>query len=109
MQPKLTQTQQRFFSYLEREITRAGKAPSLRQAAAHMGVSHAAISQLINALEKKLAFRGKTLADVRGVFKAKEKRYEKLWDIRLSAQMVSLPEYERVYRSVRRAFRQAGL
>ena len=53
MQPELTQKQRRFFSYLEREITRIGKAPSLRQAAADMGVSHAAISQLISALEKK--------------------------------------------------------
>jgi repressor LexA len=53
MQSELTQKQRRFFSYLEREITRTGKAPSLRQAAADMGVSHAAISQLIRALEKK--------------------------------------------------------
>ncbi|MFO7972047.1 MAG: repressor LexA, partial [Desulfobacterales bacterium] len=53
MQSELTRKQQRFFSYLEREITRTGKAPSLRQAAAHMGVSHAAISQLIRSLEKK--------------------------------------------------------
>ncbi|MGD9383350.1 MAG: transcriptional repressor LexA, partial [Desulfobacterales bacterium] len=53
MQSELTRKQQRFFSYLEREITRAGKAPSLRQAAADMDVSHAAISQLIRALEKK--------------------------------------------------------
>ncbi len=53
MQPELTQKQRRFFSYLEREITRTGKAPSLRQAATEMGVSHAAISQLIKALEGK--------------------------------------------------------
>ena len=53
MQSVLTPKQQRFLSYLEREITRAGKAPSLRQAAARMGVSHAAISQLIKALEEK--------------------------------------------------------
>ena len=53
MQPELTQKQRWFLSYLEREITRTGKAPSLRQAAADMGVSHAAISQLIKALEKK--------------------------------------------------------
>ena len=57
MQSELTQKQQRFFNYLEREITRTGKAPSLRQAAADMGVSHAAISQLIRALEKKEILR----------------------------------------------------
>ena len=53
MQPDLTPKQQQFLSYLEREITRTGKAPSLRQAAAEMGVSHVAISQLIKALEEK--------------------------------------------------------
>ena len=53
MQPKLTAKQQQFLSYLRREITRTGKAPSLRQAAADMGVSHAAVSQLIRALEEK--------------------------------------------------------
>ena len=53
MQPELTPKQQRFFSYLEREISRTGKAPSLRQAAAVMGVSHAAVAQLIKALEEK--------------------------------------------------------
>jgi repressor LexA len=51
--PHLTPKQQRFFSYLEKEIARTGRAPSLRRAAAEMGVSHAAISQLINALEQK--------------------------------------------------------
>lgn len=53
MQPELTPKQQRLLRYLEREITRTGKAPSLRQAAADMGVSHAAVSQLIKALEQK--------------------------------------------------------
>ena len=53
MQPELTPKQQRFFNYLEHKITRTGKTPSLRQSAIEMGVSHAAISQLITALEKK--------------------------------------------------------
>jgi repressor LexA len=53
MQPRLTAKQHRFLSYLRDEIMRTGKAPSLRQAAADMGVSHAAISQLIRALEDK--------------------------------------------------------
>jgi len=53
MQPKLTSKQQKFFIYLEREINRTGSSPSLRQAADKMGVSHAAVSQLIRALEKK--------------------------------------------------------
>ncbi len=53
MQPEITPKQKQFLNYLESEITRTGKAPSLRQAATEMGVSHAAISQMIKALEGK--------------------------------------------------------
>ena len=53
MQPELTPKQQQFRDYLESEIVRTGKAPSLRQAADKMGVSHAAISQLMKILEEK--------------------------------------------------------
>jgi repressor LexA len=53
MQPELTAKQQKYLDYLESQITRTGKSPSLRQAAAKMGVSHAAISQLIKVLEEK--------------------------------------------------------
>jgi len=53
MKSVLTPKQQKFLGYLESEITRTGKSPSLRQAAARLGVSHAAISQLIKALEEK--------------------------------------------------------
>ncbi|MBI4614020.1 MAG: nucleotidyl transferase AbiEii/AbiGii toxin family protein [Planctomycetes bacterium] len=49
------------------------------------------------------------IAEVRGEFQAKEARYKKLWDPRLSGQMVVLPEFAEVYRSVRRALRQAGI
>ena len=38
MQPEATPKQQQFLQYLEKEINRAGKAPSLRQAAAAMMV-----------------------------------------------------------------------
>jgi repressor LexA len=53
MQPSLTEKQQRVLAYLQNEITNNGQAPSLRQAAADMGVSHAAIAQIIRALEDK--------------------------------------------------------
>jgi len=66
-------------------------------------------ADLVPAIEEKLDFRGKKLVDVRGELRAKEARYKKLWDSRLTAQMVELPEFAGVYRSVRRALRQAGL
>ena len=53
MQSDLTPKQERLLSYFKREITQIGKVPSLRRAAADMGVSHAAISQLIKTLEQK--------------------------------------------------------
>jgi len=53
MQPTLTAKQQRVLDYLRHEITTSGQAPSLRQAAADLGVSHAAIAQTLKALEEK--------------------------------------------------------
>ena len=53
MQPTLTAKQQRVLDYLRHEITTSGQAPSLRQAAADLGVSHAAIAQILKVLEKK--------------------------------------------------------
>ena len=53
MQPTLTAKQQRVLDYLRHEITTNGQAPSLRQAAADLGVSHAAIAQILKALEEK--------------------------------------------------------
>jgi len=53
MKPRLTPKQQRFLDYLQREITRSGLCPSLRQAAADLGVSHAAIARIFRVLEEK--------------------------------------------------------
>ncbi len=53
MQPEITPKQKQFLNYLESVITRTGKAHILLQAATEMGVSHAAISQMIKALEGK--------------------------------------------------------
>ena len=53
MQPTLTAKQQRVLDYLRHEITTRGQAPSLRQAATDLGVSHAAIAQILKALEEK--------------------------------------------------------
>lgn len=53
MQPQLTPKQQRLLDYLRRCIDRHGRSPSLRQAAADIGVSHTAVSQGIKTLEAK--------------------------------------------------------
>jgi len=53
MQPDMTPKQERLLRYLERVISRQGQAPSLRQTAADLGVSHAAVAQTIKALEDK--------------------------------------------------------
>jgi len=53
MEPELTPGQRRLFDYLKNIIERTGNAPSLRQAAQDLGVSHAAISQGLKLLEQK--------------------------------------------------------
>jgi len=53
MRVPLTSKQKRLIDYLQREIGRRGVAPSLRQAALDLGVSHAAIAQGLKALETK--------------------------------------------------------
>lgn len=50
---EMTKKQKRFFDYLSEKITENGRAPSLRQAALDMGVSHTAVAQLLAQLEKK--------------------------------------------------------
>jgi repressor LexA len=50
---ELTPKQRQFLDYLERILAQTGKAPSLRQAAADLGVSHSAVSQIVKALENK--------------------------------------------------------
>lgn len=70
---------------------------------------HVDLADLVEAIEQKLELRGKRLDQVLREFPTKEARYRKLWDARLSAQMVDLPEFTEVYRFVRRVLRQAGL
>ena len=49
----LTPKQERALEYFEREIKQKGRAQSLRQAAADLGISHTAVAQFIQALESK--------------------------------------------------------
>ncbi len=53
MQPELTLKQQRLLTYLQKYLQNRGALPSLRQAACDLGVSHAAVAQLIRSLERK--------------------------------------------------------
>jgi predicted nucleotidyltransferase component of viral defense system len=67
------------------------------------------IDFLIDDVNKKLQFKGSSLDERRGQFDKKESRLKNLWENRLSAQMVSLPEFNDAFRAVKRTFRQAGL
>lgn len=50
---ELTDKQQQFFKYLQEQMDGEGRIPSLREAAADLGVSHTAVAQMMNQLEKK--------------------------------------------------------
>jgi repressor LexA len=49
----LTEKQHQFLQYLTEKLAQDGRTPSLRQAAADMGVSHTAVAQMLGQLEKK--------------------------------------------------------
>lgn len=70
---------------------------------------HVRLPDVVEAVARKLEFRGLTLAQVGMELSAKEARYRKLWQVRLAAQMAELPAFDTVYRHVKRAFRQAGI
>jgi repressor LexA len=53
MSLQLSAKQQQLFDYLARMIHNEGRAPSLRQAAADLGISHAAVAQGLKVLEDK--------------------------------------------------------
>lgn len=69
---------------------------------------HVRLPDLLDPVARKLEFRGLTLSQVNKEFRAKEARYEKLWEVRLAAQMAELPEFDTVYRAIRRILRQSG-
>ena len=50
---ELTDAQQRLFDFLAERIQEDGRSPSLRETAAALGVTHTAVAQLINQLERK--------------------------------------------------------
>ncbi|MBI4405161.1 MAG: nucleotidyl transferase AbiEii/AbiGii toxin family protein [Deltaproteobacteria bacterium] len=67
------------------------------------------LDSCFHGIELKLQHRGKRLPDVRGEFENKETRLRKTWVTRLSSQMNSLPEFDGVYRAVKRHLRQSKI
>jgi len=70
---------------------------------------HVTLPNLVDAIVRKLEFRGLTLLQVGAEFRAKETLLRRLWQTRLAPQLVELPEFDGVYRAVRRSLRQAGI
>ena len=70
---------------------------------------HVDLAMLAPEIDSKLEFRGRTTEGLDEELARKEKRYQKLWNVRLGAQMAELPEFDEVFRSVRRHLRAVGL
>ena len=71
--------------------------------------AHVDLAEVIDAIAGKLEFRGQTIETIRGRLETKEARLQRLWSRRLAGQMTTLPEFDGVFRAVRRAFRQARI
>jgi uncharacterized protein len=67
------------------------------------------ISLLADAVAKKLKFRRRSADDLSASFDRKEKTLKSTWRTRLDAQLSVTPEFDAVFREVRRAFRQSGI
>lgn len=71
----------------------------------HAGVE---IENLLDAIGQKLQFRNKPIAGLETRFAAKEARLRPLWTTRLGHQMEALPEFDEVFRAVRRELRRGN-
>jgi len=60
------------------------------------------LSQLVEAITEKLRFRQKNIAGLEGRILQKEQRLKALWTGRLGHQIEALPEFDEVFRAVRR-------
>lgn len=58
---------------------------------------------------RKKAIPGKETRRCWRALESKKARYRKLWEMCLAAQMTELPEFAEVFRSARRALRDAGI
>ncbi len=66
------------------------------------------LSRLVGAIAEKLRFRQKDIAGLEDRILKKELRLKALWTGRLGHQIEALPEFDAVFRAVRRELRQAG-
>ncbi len=66
------------------------------------------LSRLVGAIAEKLRFRQKDIAGIEDRILKKEQRLKALWTGRLGHQIEALPEFDAVFRAVRRELRQAG-
>ena len=71
--------------------------------------AHVDLIEVIDAIASKLEFRAQSLETIGPQLNVKQSRLGRLWKQRLAGQMATLPEFDGVFRSVRRAFRQAGI
>jgi len=71
--------------------------------------AHVDLAEVIDAIAGKLEFRGQSIETISERLEIKQLRLQRLWSRRLAGQMATLPEFDGVFRAVRRAFRQAGI
>lgn len=67
------------------------------------------LSHLADAVAQKLNFRGRSGVGLEAAFEKKGLLFEKTWKTRLHPQMAVTPQFETVFREVRRAFRQSNI
>lgn len=66
------------------------------------------IASLFQDVQTKMQFKKISFEKVQNEFLKKEHRLKNAWEKRLSQQMSFLPEYDNIFRAVRRALRQGG-
>lgn len=66
------------------------------------------LAELVPAIQEKLHFGQKEIAGLEDRILAKEARLKALWVGRLGHQIEVVPEFDKVFRAVRRELRQAG-
>ena len=71
--------------------------------------AHVDLAMLMQEIDSKLEFRGRSRDTMGKEFEKKEARYKKLWSTRLGSQIAELPPFDEVFRSVRRSLRAAEL